>query len=59
MNKLRELALELLDDEHGISTDAWAVLQPMLVENGDQDILDAIDGCEGRVYLSEDHGIEI
>lgn len=54
---LRELALELLDDEHGISSDAWNVLYSALVEAGHNDIIQAVDGCDGRVYLSEGHGL--
>ena len=54
---LRNLAMELLDDEHGITQEAWEILFQMLERNGDQDIIDAVTGSEGRVYLRENHGI--
>jgi len=61
MERLRELALELLDDPHGISQDAWVVLYA-LFEASDEDcddIAKALKGTEGRVYLRENHGIEM
>ena len=56
---MRELALELLDDGFGISMDAWSCLFPLLEESGEefQDIVDAVETSEGRVYLEEDHGL--
>jgi len=56
--KLRELAIELLDDEHGITQDAWAVLHEALERDEHNDIISAVDGNSGRVYLPSDHGIE-
>lgn len=55
--RLRELALELLDDEHGITQDAWAVLFDLLAVKPHNDIINAVTGSEGRVYLPKDHGL--
>ena len=57
---IRELAFELLDDEYGITQDAWTVLFRMFEQSTEeyQDIVNAVDGSEGRVYLRSDHGIE-
>jgi hypothetical protein len=58
---LRELALELLDDENGITDDAWRVLYG-LFEASDEEyegIVRALKGTEGRVYLRENHGLEM
>jgi hypothetical protein len=59
MPTLRELALELLDDPHGITQEAWAVLYALLEASDDEyeDIAKAVDGSEGRVFLGEDHGL--
>jgi hypothetical protein len=51
---IRDLALALLDDDNGISEEAWAILQEMLEESGNGDIMDAIDSAEGRFFISED-----
>jgi hypothetical protein len=52
---MRELAIALLDDEHGISEHAWDVLQ-MLLEAGDDDFSDIINNVkavQGRWILPE------
>lgn len=55
---MRELAIVILDDEHGIRMSAWKFLRDVLVEDGghegrNDDILDAVKNTEGRVYLPE------
>ena len=50
---MRELILVLLQDEHGISWDAWTKLT-VLAEQSDedcQDILDRAKEFDGRVFL--------
>jgi len=60
-SSLVKLAIAILDDPHGITTEAWEALvevlelqysprpPPLLI----QKLLGAIDGREGRVYLPE------
>ncbi len=48
---IRALAIELLDDEHGIKESAMELLGTLLKENGEVDILDAVKATEGRFYL--------
>jgi hypothetical protein len=45
-----------LDDEHGITMDAWATLYALLEESDEEheDIVKA-GGAEGRVWLPEGH----
>tara|TARA_R110002126_G_scaffold253231_3_gene396275 strand:- start:1384 stop:1635 length:252 start_codon:yes stop_codon:yes gene_type:complete len=52
--ELRKLAILVLDDEHGIAESAYNQLVDMLVNNECQDILDAVDGSDGRYYIGED-----
>ncbi len=54
--QLRALAIALLDDENGINTKAYDLLQDALGENN-EDIFNAVTACEGRFFLPEDHGI--
>ena len=60
MNRLRELAIEVLDDPHGITHEAWTILYEM-VEKDDQhrEFAEMVKGVEGRVFLPEGHGIEL
>jgi len=61
MNKeLRETLIALLDDENGISGDAYAKLQALAIglQLGETaDIFRAVEASCGRYYLPEDHGI--
>jgi hypothetical protein len=56
---LRRLALELLDDDHGITQEAWEVLYSLLEKSGEkyEDIVKTIESSDGRVYLPEDHNL--
>ena len=56
ITQLRQLAINLLDDEHGISEDAYdGLLQ--LIPTGAEEIFAVVEACEGRYFLPEDHGI--
>lgn len=52
---VRNLALDLLDDEHGVSGKAWKNMIDWLDDEGCSDIIDAVDACEGRFYLTEEN----
>lgn len=50
--KIRQLAIALLDDDEGISLDAWELLADALEEEGNNDdLINAVAGCDDRVYL--------
>ncbi len=51
---IRDLALALLDDDDGISEEAYTILQEMLAETGNGDIMDAVESTEGRFFISEE-----
>jgi len=48
----RNLALDLLDDEHGVNKTAWMPLADMLDDHGSADIVEAISVKGGRFRLS-------
>ena len=50
---LRKLAVQLLDDDDGINESAWDTLSEALEENGELDILQAVDAADERFYLPE------
>lgn len=50
---MRELAITLLNDDHGINVNAWHILRDLLIEEGHEDIVDAVKATEGRFYLTE------
>ena len=57
MNKeLRDFTLTLLDDDHGITEDAWYRLCDFLQATGEFELLGElsaqIDSCDGRYFLS-------
>lgn len=51
---LRNLALAILDDEHGINSQAWETLADMLDDDGQSDIVEAVRATEGRFYLTKE-----
>ena len=55
---MRKLALLLLDDEHGINEKAYEELAAALVDSGNEDVLQAVDGADGRYYIGEDYAEE-
>ena len=58
---LVKLAVAILDDQHGITTEAWEALTEVFKQQYGtrpppplvQKLMGAIDGCDGRVYLPE------
>lgn len=55
--KIRELAIRLLDDENGINQSAFEYLNQCLLNVGAIDITQAIEASCGRYFLPEDHGL--
>jgi len=56
MNKnklIRNLALSLLDDQHGINKEAYDQLEHILNESGEQDILDNVKSNHNRYWIEE------
>jgi hypothetical protein len=53
-NQIRNLAISLLDDEHGISENGYNKLREVLVETENLDIVRATDAANGRYFISED-----
>lgn len=54
------MAINLLDDEDGISEAGYQSLQEFVYETAPgscDDIFKAVNGAQGRCYLPEDHGI--
>ena len=57
-NSIRKLALLVLDDENGISTEAFKHLSTLLVLTNNEDIIGATDVTEDRAYIGEDYAEE-
>ena len=55
---VRKMALLLLDDDNGINIEAYGFLSTMLVETGNEDVLDAVDVTDNRAYVGEDYAEE-
>jgi hypothetical protein len=53
MSTIRNLAIKLLDDGHGINSEAWGALQELLHISGCDDVIEAVDSIDGRYYLDE------
>lgn len=59
--QFRRLAIDILDDENGISDKAYQSLQTLeatVAYDSCYDIFQAVNANEGRYYLPEDHGIK-
>jgi len=52
------MALLLLDEENGIKMGAYVPLSIMLVESGNEDILEAVDITDDQAYIGEDFAEE-
>jgi hypothetical protein len=50
--KVRELLLTLLDDSYGVCDEGFHRLQQMF-RDGNEEIFDAVDGVDGRVWLPQ------
>lgn len=61
MNKklLRELAIVLLQDYHGIEETSYNILKELLYENDSGDINNAVEKWNGRVYIDNDIASEL
>ncbi len=53
-NKIRALAIALLDDEHGINDNSNQLLNELLMDTGNVDICDATKIVQNRAFLEED-----
>ena len=54
--KIRALAMALLDDDHGISEKAYNQLLDLLDDYGITDIPERVESCEGRFFIEEPEG---
>lgn len=52
--QLRDFALDLLDDSHGISANAFDRLNPLLEDSGNQDVVNSVVVTKDRAFLEED-----
>jgi len=57
--EIRKLAIMILDDSNGISTDAFVLLEDILKKTGGKDIVNEVIYEAGRVFLGEDTAAEI
>ena len=57
-NFIRKFSLLLLDDEQGVKKQAYELLSVMLVDSGNEDLLQAVDITEDRAYIGEDYAEE-
>lgn len=55
--QIRDLAINLLDDEHGINADAYETLKNADKNLDCTDIFAAVDSANGRYFLNEEHGL--
>lgn len=55
MKKLKNLAVRLLDDEHGITEKAYLALLDMLSEKSALKLNKHVKAMEGRFYLPKYH----
>jgi hypothetical protein len=56
---LIRLAIALLDDEHGVSEDAWNELSSALADVNARDLVSAVKATEGRFYAPANVAEEI
>jgi hypothetical protein len=57
-DKLKNLAVRLLDDEEGITEEAYTALLDILPEDVALDLNKVVEAAQGRFYLPEDHGLQ-
>ena len=56
--KLKNLAVRLLDDENGIHEEAYVALLDVLPEDVALELNRLTKCTDGRFYLPEDHGLD-
>lgn len=58
--KLRKLAITMLEDDNGISENAFVALHELaeVTQTPFDDISRRIDATDGRFYLESDHGLK-
>jgi len=52
-NTVKELALALLDTDHGVSENVWWLLYDILHDHDLHDIIEKVEACEGKWFLSK------
>ena len=57
--QIRKLAILILDDSNGISTEAFVLLENILKKTGSTDIVNEVIYEAGRVFLGEDTATEM
>ena len=57
-SKLKNLAVCLLDDDEGITGDAYKALLDVLPEPLALALNKEVDATDGRFYLPEEHGLQ-
>jgi len=50
----RRFFLVVLDDSHGISGEAFEIIKDEMTARGCEDIIDAVEASNGRVFINED-----
>jgi hypothetical protein len=53
MNKLRNILIDILNDEHGVNEIGFNGIQQICIENGWQDILAVVDHAESDIDTKE------
>jgi hypothetical protein len=56
---LRELIIDLLDDEHGINDISYTRLYELACECGSEDVVKKAEETNGRWFLGEDDAEEL
>lgn len=56
---IRQLAIELLDNENGISSNAYNLLHTLLLLTNNKDISDYVNITGDQVYMGEDDADEL
>ena len=57
--ELRYLACVLLNDEHGINSYAWEILEDALLLGNIRDLSYVVKATEGRYYITEEDFIKL
>jgi hypothetical protein len=57
--KLRNLAIAMLNDQHGINKSTYHILVALLEEDGQTDILEAVRTAFQRFYLPDEDAIQL